>query len=377
MSAEKKASLLFRGLVLASLAVALTACLPKSMMPISSEQAHREAVRTVDALDAEFAIDRELASASSSPRSIVGSDNVSVAELSDHHAPLGDSLELDEDDLDLLPAGLMMLEGPDGYSTKFSAGMGQRGHSPALGSAEERALASINTKQALCRPGDTVCITSPFGVRRAAKRVHKGIDIRAPLGSPIMAFRGGVVTRAQYHRTYGYVVDIQQDDGLVARYAHMSQILTKKGARVTPGLRIGRVGSTGRSTGPHLHFELLRDNRQTNPMAYLHTLEYVVKKGDEQDYAAARAALAQAGPHKKGKARTAKSRKSQSKVNRSASVHKIRSGDTLFDIARDYGTTVKAIQAVNGGADKLKVLSVGKTIKLPPRNTSFKKTAQK
>lgn len=369
---------LLRGFVLACAAFMLTACLPKDFLRISPQEAHNEAVQTVDDLDAGLAIDRGIATAWSSPGSLVGSENVSVSAMADHHALLGESLELSEEEFGFLPAGLMMLEGPDGYtSSQFASGTARDTRVPALGSAEERALASINTKQVLCRPGDKVCITSPYGVRRGS-RIHKGIDVRAPLGSPIMAFRSGVVTKAQYSRTYGYLVEILQDDGLVARYAHMSQILTRKGARVTAGLRIGRVGSTGRSTGPHLHFELLRDNRQTNPMAYLHTLDYVVKQGNEQDAAAARAALSKSGPHRKGKAVKKVSRKKSSgKVNRTAMTHTVRSGDTLYDLARDYGTTVKDIQAANGGADKLKTLRPGKTIKLPARNAAVKKTAQK
>ncbi|WP_446424479.1 peptidoglycan DD-metalloendopeptidase family protein [Mailhella sp.] len=367
---------LWKSAVLLCVTLSLTACLPKDMFLVSSEQAHTEAVQTAGDIDAQLSIDRELEQASLSPSSLVGSDNLSVSALAEHHAPFGESLELSEDAFSFLPAGLMMLEGPGtDVAPQYSASSTSRvsTRQPAYGSAEERALAAINTRQALCRPGDKICMTSPYGVRRG-KRIHKGIDIRAPLGSPIMAFRSGVVTRAQYNRTYGYMVDIQQDDGLVARYAHMSQILTRKGARVTPGLRIGRVGSTGRSTGPHLHFELLRDNRQTNPMAYLHTLDYLVKLGTEEDMQAARHALSKTGPHKKGKARRQTDRKHRGKVNYTATSHKVRSGDTLYDIARDYGTSVRAIQAANGGADSLKTLRPGKTIKLPPRST---KTAQK
>jgi len=380
MPVGNKAPLYIR-ILLVCLALTLTACLPKDLLRVSSEQAHQEAVQTVDSIDSELAIDRELAMASHSPSSIVGSSNVSVAELSSHDAAFGESLELSEEEFFDIPAGLLMLEGPDAYeSPQYFSSTGRKSDkTPPLGSAEARALAAINTKQALCRPGDKVCMTSPYGVRRG-KRIHKGIDIRAPMGSPIMAFRSGVVTRAQYSRTYGYMVDIQQDDGLVARYAHMSQILTRKGARVTAGLRIGRVGSTGRSTGPHLHFELLRNNRQTNPMVYLHSLDYLVKEGDDQDLRAARKALAKTGPHKKAK-RSKAGRNSQprykGKVNYTATTHKVKNGDTLYDLARSYGTSIRAIQAANGGPDKLKVLRPGKTIKLPARSASVKKTAQK
>ena len=362
----QKASNIMRALLLLCMALSLTACLPKDLFKVSAGQAHQEAVETVDSLDAELAMDREIEEASLSPSSLVGSDNVSVSALSSHDAMFGSSLELSEEDYSLLPAGLMMLEGPEalpepGYVPRSSV---RTAHTPALGSAEARALASLNTKKILCKPGDRVCMTSPYGVRRG-KRVHKGIDIRAPLGSPIMAFKSGVVTKAEYNRTYGYMVDIQQDDGLLARYAHMSQILTHKGARVTKGLRIGRIGSTGRSTGPHLHFELLMDNRQTNPMVFLNSLDHLVKQGDEQDYEAARKALAERGPHKKGKRYKATSAKRSGKAKAMPATYKIKDGDTLWDIARAYGTSVNAIQAANGGS--ITNLKPGKTIRMPKR----------
>ena len=362
----QKASNIMRALLLLCMALSLTACLPKDLMSrLSSEQVHQEAVSTVDSIDSELAIDREIEQASHSPSSLVGSDNVSVSALSPHEALFGSELELSEEDYSLLPAGLLMLEGPEAlpepeYVPRPSV------RTPALGTAEAKALAALNTKKILCKPGDRVCMTSPYGVRRG-KRVHKGIDIRAPLGSPIMAFKSGMVTRAGYNRTYGYMVDIQQDDGLLARYAHMSQILTHKGARVTKGLRIGRVGSTGRSTGPHLHFELLRDNRQTNPMVFLNSLDHLVKQGDAQDYEAARKALSERGPHKKGRRSKASAGKSsgKGKNKRMPATYKVKNGDTLWDIARTYGTSVSAIQAANGG--NLKNLSPGKTIRMPKR----------
>ncbi|MBQ8173363.1 MAG: hypothetical protein IJ034_05430, partial [Mailhella sp.] len=174
MPVENKAFLYIR-ILLVCLALTLTACLPKDLLRVSSEQAHQEAVETVDSIDSELAIDRELAMASHSPSSIVGSSNVSVAELSSHDAVFGESLELSEEEFFDIPAGLLMLEGPDAYeSPQYFSSTGRKSDkTPPLGSAEARALAAINTKQALCRPGDKVCVTSPYGVRRG-KRVHKG-----------------------------------------------------------------------------------------------------------------------------------------------------------------------------------------------------------
>ena len=287
-SARKLATTALCCALMGCMGLSQTACAPKQSRTGTEME---EAAQASDAFDS-FVIDRELYLAATKPGTLVQSSALSVSELEEHRAPYGDSLELSGDLLSLsLPSGLLSLEHAPESTGQWNM--------PAPGSAEERRLAAMHTKEALCSAGETVCITSPYGVRRSSRRSHKGIDIRAPLGSPIMAFRGGVVVCAQYHRSYGYMVEIQQDDGILARYAHMSQILTREGERVEPGLMIGRVGSTGRSTGPHLHFELLRDNRQMNPMVYLPTPKQVVTKGTEEDAAAARKALAKSGHAKK------------------------------------------------------------------------------
>ena len=109
----QKASNIMRALLLLCMALSLTACLPKDLFKVSADQAHQEAVASVDTLDAELAMDREIEEASLSPSSLVGSENVSVSSLSSHDALFGSSLELAEEDYSLLPAGLMMLEGPE------------------------------------------------------------------------------------------------------------------------------------------------------------------------------------------------------------------------------------------------------------------------
>ncbi len=147
---------------------------------------------------------------------------------------------------------------------------------------------------AMCNGSQTICISSPFGVQRPG-HLHKGVDISAPFGSPIKAFRSGVVTEAQWHHSYGKIVEIRQDDGLIARYAHMSQILVRAGERVWQGQPIGRVGSTGRSTGPHLHFELIRGSQHMNPMVHLQAPGHVVSRATERDAAQARVVAMSSG----------------------------------------------------------------------------------
>jgi murein DD-endopeptidase MepM/ murein hydrolase activator NlpD len=88
---------------------------------------------------------------------------------------------------------------------------------------------------------------------------HEGTDFPAAYGTPIQATAEGVVSRAAFDPEYGYVVDIAHKNGVVTRYAHAQEILVKQGEYVKQGQTVARVGSTGRSTGPHLHYEVLRD----------------------------------------------------------------------------------------------------------------------
>ncbi|WP_414619961.1 peptidoglycan DD-metalloendopeptidase family protein [Calothrix sp. CCY 0018] len=111
--------------------------------------------------------------------------------------------------------------------------------------------------------------TSGFGPRWG--RMHKGIDIAAPTGTPIHAAADGVVVSAGWNRGgYGNLVDIRHADGTTTRYAHNSKIVVKKGQQVQQGQRISLMGSTGFSTGPHLHFEIRKGgNQAVNPIAFL------------------------------------------------------------------------------------------------------------
>ena len=88
---------------------------------------------------------------------------------------------------------------------------------------------------------------------------HEGTDFPAAYGTPIQATAEGVVSRAAFDNEYGYFVDIQHKNGVVTRYAHAQELLVKEGEFVKQAQTIAKVGSTGRSTGPHLHYEVLRD----------------------------------------------------------------------------------------------------------------------
>jgi murein DD-endopeptidase MepM/ murein hydrolase activator NlpD len=112
-------------------------------------------------------------------------------------------------------------------------------------------------------------LTSPYGWRWG--RMHKGIDIAAPLGTPVFASAAGVVVKAGWNSGgYGNMIDIQHADGSVTRYAHNKRILVQTGQVVQQGQQISEMGSTGFSTGPHVHFEVHPLGKQAvNPIAYL------------------------------------------------------------------------------------------------------------
>lgn len=114
-------------------------------------------------------------------------------------------------------------------------------------------------------------VTSRYGKREATEVVsanHSGIDIGADQGTPIYAAMDGTVTVASSEGEYGKHIDIENND-VLTRYAHCSKLLVKKGQKVKKGDKIALVGSTGNSTGPHLHFEIRRDNRTINPESIL------------------------------------------------------------------------------------------------------------
>jgi murein DD-endopeptidase MepM/ murein hydrolase activator NlpD len=108
-------------------------------------------------------------------------------------------------------------------------------------------------------------------VSRGFGHGHTGIDLMAPLGSPIRAAAGGTVLYAGWYFDYGNIVDIRHADGLITRYAHMMAFARgiAPGAPVAEGAVIGRVGMTGHAHGPHVHFEVRVDGKAVDPKPYL------------------------------------------------------------------------------------------------------------
>lgn len=116
-------------------------------------------------------------------------------------------------------------------------------------------------------------VTSSFGHRsdpfHGRRKFHSGVDIGAPKGTPITALQPGRVTHAGPAGTYGNLIVVDHGDGVETRYAHAHGVDVQVGDQVQAGARLGTVGSTGRSTGPHLHFEVRRNGRALDPMPFL------------------------------------------------------------------------------------------------------------
>lgn len=116
-------------------------------------------------------------------------------------------------------------------------------------------------------------ITSWFGYRRSpfgsALEFHGGLDMAAPYGTPVVATANGVVAYAGWRGAYGKFIEVEHGYGFQTNYGHLSRIVVRSGQQVTRGQVIGYVGSTGRSTGSHLHYEVIKNGRQVNPRYYL------------------------------------------------------------------------------------------------------------
>lgn len=116
-------------------------------------------------------------------------------------------------------------------------------------------------------------VTSGFGIRNdpftGQLAMHEGLDFVAEVGSPIVAAAAGTVTRSGWDASYGNVVEVSHIEGFTTRYAHLSKRMVEVGQKVQRGETIAQLGSTGRSTGPHLHYEVMRNDRVLNPTQML------------------------------------------------------------------------------------------------------------
>ncbi len=133
------------------------------------------------------------------------------------------------------------------------------------------------------QPVDHLMFTSNFGVRsdpfRGTAAMHAGVDIPGPVGTPIYATADGVVDRAERSGGYGNLVEVNHGKGIQTRYGHLSKILVAPMTRVKRGQLIALMGSTGRSTGSHLHYEVRIDGHAVNPVPFLQTADYLRLQG--------------------------------------------------------------------------------------------------
>jgi murein DD-endopeptidase MepM/ murein hydrolase activator NlpD len=197
-------------------------------------------------------------------------------------------------------------------------------------------------------------ITSNFGFRRWGRRhkFHFGTDIRMEVGDPVYAAFEGVVRIAKRSADYGYVVVIRHNNGLETLYAHFSQLLAYPGQPVKGGNIIGLAGSTGRSTGPHLHFEVRFQGEKIDPSSIIHFPSgslmndtFQVDKGCFKHLYEVQSA------------------KLKAKKTAIPKYVKARKGDTIQKIANRYGLSAKKISRINGIKSKTKLKS-GRRIRL-------------
>ncbi|MCC5943574.1 MAG: peptidoglycan DD-metalloendopeptidase family protein [Bernardetiaceae bacterium] len=193
------------------------------------------------------------------------------------------------------------------------------------------ALTLYDEKQNLnwAMPLDTGIINSHFGIRNY--RWHHGTDLDLNSGDPVRATFDGVVRVAKYGRGYGYHVVIRHYNGLETLYGHLRKLYVKPGTYVRAGQQLGEGGSTGRSTGPHLHFEVRYEGNAIDPALLFDFEQQTIK---EQVFSL-----------------TPQHFSHLSQARQSA-YHSVRSGDSLWKISRRYGTSIQALCKLNGISSK-------------------------
>jgi len=206
-------------------------------------------------------------------------------------------------------------------------------------------------------------VTSPFGWRK--ERMHKGEDIKLYIGDTVRAaFDGRVRICRSDRRGYGNFYVIRHDNGLETIYGHLSKHIVKQDEYVKAGQAIGLGGSTGRSTGPHLHFEMRYMGIALDPADLI---DFVTFQPRSQVYKLdrKRAEWEQSNKGKRSALASSRGSSSRSSGSRrsSPSIHVVRKGDTLGGIARRYGTTVNRLCKLNGIRANTK-LQLGKRLKI-------------
>ena len=154
--------------------------------------------------------------------------------------------------------------------------------------ASTKVTAAQQAQDVWLLPLDDYVFTSPYGVRWG--KLHAGIDLAAPEGTPYMAIHAGTVTSAGYDGGYGYAVTVKQANGVEVIYAHSRRLLVQAGQKVAAGQILGEVGNTGASYGTHLHVEIHVNGSPTDPIPFLRDRGVDVKLQVESVYAGMAAA---------------------------------------------------------------------------------------
>jgi len=143
--------------------------------------------------------------------------------------------------------------------------------------SKPQAVVAIPSSKPVTLP---IALSSGFGVRsdpfRGGAAMHSGVDIPGPVGTPIYATADGIIGRTGWVGGYGNLVEIEHGGNIQTRYGHLSSIIATPGTRVKRGQLIGLMGSTGRSTGSHLHYEVRLEGRAVNPTPFLRTDSYLL-----------------------------------------------------------------------------------------------------
>jgi len=212
--------------------------------------------------------------------------------------------------------------------------------------------------------------TSKFGIRHG--RNHQGIDLSLPTGSPLYAVFDGKVRLSMYMKGYGNLVIIRHDNGLETFYGHMSRRDVQPGDIVHAGQVIGLSGNTGRSTGPHLHFETRFDGLAFDPQRIIDFETADLKQRImvlKRRYFSASSRYDQnfddeyLNEEDDKKALEEKKKRDEEAARKAMVYHTVKSGECLGTIARKYGTSVTAICKLNGISSK-SILRVGKKLRV-------------
>ena len=162
---------------------------------------------------------------------------------------------------------------PNGNNSGTNNGSTNSGSSGGGNSSSGGSSSNVTVGSSWLVPCSYRMVSSPFGFRESpttgASKYHQGVDLAAPAGTPIIASRGGTVTVAGYSNSAGYYVTINHGDGFSSIYMHMTNYVVSSGQKVNQGQTIGYVGSTGISTGNHLHFGIAQNGAYVNPCNYV------------------------------------------------------------------------------------------------------------